>query len=249
MTGFQVRPVEGLPEVQPGDDLAQLLALASPDLADGEIVVVTSKIVSKAEGRLVQDTDREASIDAETVRVVARRDSTRIVETRHGLVLAAAGVDASNTATGTVLLLPMDPDASARSIRHGIRERLGVDVVGGAGRLGRRACGRDGRRRCRAGRLGPGAGRRPWLGRCRGSHRVDQRPVRGGERSGKCARRIEWFRCGIARRIDVGVVGHVWHGPCGRQLERVGVGRCGRHARRGHERRDADGRRWRGRRR
>ena len=128
MTGFQVRPVEGLPEVQPGDDLAQLLALAAPDLADGEIVVVTSKIVSKAEGRLVQDTDREASIDAETVRVVARRDSTRIVETRHGLVLAAAGVDASNTATGTVLLLPMDPDASARSIRHGIRERLGVDV-------------------------------------------------------------------------------------------------------------------------
>ena len=128
MTGFQVRPVEGLPEVQPGDDLAQLLALAAPDLADGEIVVVTSKIVSKAEGRLVQDTDREASIDAETVRVVARRDSTRIVETRHGLVLAAAGVDASNTATGTVLLLPLDPDASARSIRHGIRERLGVDV-------------------------------------------------------------------------------------------------------------------------
>jgi len=128
LTGFQVRPVEGLPEVQPGDDLAQLLALAAPDLADGEIVVVTSKIVSKAEGRLVQDTDREASIDAETVRVVARRDSTRIVETRHGLVLAAAGVDASNTATGTVLLLPMDPDASARSIRHGIRERLGVDV-------------------------------------------------------------------------------------------------------------------------
>ena len=128
MTGFQVRPVEGLPEVQPGDDLAQRLALAAPDLADGEIVVVTSKIVSKAEGRLVQDTDREASIDAETVRVVARRDSTRIVETRHGLVLAAAGVDASNTATGTVLLLPLDPDASARSIRHGIRERLGVDV-------------------------------------------------------------------------------------------------------------------------
>ena len=89
----------------------------APPSFHGEIVVVTSKIVSKAEGRLVQDTDREASIAAETVRVVARRDRTRIVETRHGLVLAAAGVDASNTATGTVLLLPMDPDASARAIR------------------------------------------------------------------------------------------------------------------------------------
>ena len=129
MTGFLVRPVDGIPEVRPGDDIAQLLAGAVPDLADGDIVVVTSKIVSKAEGRLVQDTDREASIDAETVRVVARRDSTRIVETRHGLVLAAAGVDASNTALGTVLLLPLDPDASARSIRQGLRDRLGVVVA------------------------------------------------------------------------------------------------------------------------
>jgi len=129
LTGFLVRPVDGIPEVRPGDDIAQLLAGAVPDLADGDIVVVTSKIVSKAEGRLVQDTDREASIDAETVRVVARRDSTRIVETRHGLVLAAAGVDASNTALGTVLLLPLDPDASARSIRQGLRDRLGVVVA------------------------------------------------------------------------------------------------------------------------
>jgi len=128
LTGIRVSAVEGIPEVRHGDDLAQLLAGAVPDLADGDIVVVTSKIVSKAEGRLVQDTDREASIDAETVRVVARREGTRIVETRHGLVLAAAGVDASNTAVGTVLLLPLDPDASARSIRGGIRDRLGVDV-------------------------------------------------------------------------------------------------------------------------
>ncbi len=125
---FSVRPVEGLPEIEPGADLVGLLVGAMPDLRDGDIVVVTSKVVSKAEGRVVEATDREAAIDVETVRVVASRDGTRIVETRHGLVLAAAGVDASNTRAGTVLLLPVDPDASARLIRTGIRERAGADV-------------------------------------------------------------------------------------------------------------------------
>ncbi len=80
-------------------------ALAGPGLLDGDILVITSKIVSKAEDRVVA-ADREAAIDAETVRVVARRGPTRISQTRHGLVLAAAGVDASNTAPGTVVLLP-----------------------------------------------------------------------------------------------------------------------------------------------
>ena len=123
-----ITPVYGLPEITAGADLAALIAAAAPDLADGDIVVVTSKIVSKAEGRVVQ-ADREDAIDAETVRVVARRGPTRIVETRQGLVLAAAGVDASNTAPGTVVLLPEDPDASARQLRKGLRDRLGVTVA------------------------------------------------------------------------------------------------------------------------
>nr|WP_145488928.1 MULTISPECIES: coenzyme F420-0:L-glutamate ligase [Streptomyces] len=125
---FQVWAPAGLPEVQRGDDLAKLIAVAEPGLADGDVVVVTSKIVSKAEGRIVRATDREAAIDAETVRVVARRGALRIVENRQGLVMAAAGVDASNTPAGTVLLLPEDPDASARAIRDGLRDALGVEV-------------------------------------------------------------------------------------------------------------------------
>ena len=89
--------------------------------------MVTSKIVSKAEGRVIR-ADREQAIDAEAVRVVARRGPTRIVETRHGLVLAAAGVDSSNTAPGTVVLLPEDPDGSARRLRKALSERRGVSV-------------------------------------------------------------------------------------------------------------------------
>ncbi|WP_055557641.1 coenzyme F420-0:L-glutamate ligase [Streptomyces sp. NBRC 110028] len=130
---YQVWALPGLPEVRPGDDLAKLIADAAtagglPGLAHGDVLLVTSKIVSKAEGRVVAGDDREAAIDAETVRVVARRGRTRIVETRQGLVMAAAGVDASNTPTGTILLLPEDPDASARAIRAGLRDALGVDV-------------------------------------------------------------------------------------------------------------------------
>lgn len=125
---FRVWAVAGIPEVQPGDDLAKLIAAAEPALADGDVLLVTSKIVSKAEGRIVEAADREAAIDAETVRVVARRGPLRIVENRQGLVMAAAGVDASNTSPGTVLLLPEDPDASARAIRDGLRDALGVTV-------------------------------------------------------------------------------------------------------------------------
>lgn len=128
MSGYRVWAPSGLPEVAPGDDLAKLIAAAEPGLADGDVLLVTSKIVSKAEGRIVRAADREAAIDAETVRVVARRGPLRIVENRQGLVMAAAGVDASNTAEGTVLLLPEDPDAAARGIREGLREALGVTV-------------------------------------------------------------------------------------------------------------------------
>ncbi|MEV7284113.1 coenzyme F420-0:L-glutamate ligase [Streptomyces sp. NPDC093252] len=126
--GFRVWAVPGLPEVRAGDEVAKLIAGAEPGLADGDVLLVTSKIVSKAEGRIVEAADREAAIDAETVRVVARRGPLRIVENRQGLVMAAAGVDASNTPAGTVLLLPEDPDASARAIRDGLRDALGVTV-------------------------------------------------------------------------------------------------------------------------
>ena len=125
MSPVTVTPVGGLPEITAGADLAGLIAGAATGLADGDIVVVTSKIVSKAEGRVVQ-AGREDAIDAETVRVVARRGQTRIAETRHGLVLAAAGVDASNTPPGTVVLLPEDPDGSARRLRKGLQDRLDV---------------------------------------------------------------------------------------------------------------------------
>ncbi|MBZ4019334.1 coenzyme F420-0:L-glutamate ligase [Streptomyces purpurogeneiscleroticus] len=130
---YRVWALPGIPEVRPGDDLAKLIAAAAtgsgmPGLADGDVLLVTSKIVSKAEDRIVQAADREAAIDGEAVRVVARRGTLRIVENRNGLVMAAAGVDASNTPQGTILLLPEDPDASARAIRAGLREALGVDV-------------------------------------------------------------------------------------------------------------------------
>ncbi|MEU2395871.1 coenzyme F420-0:L-glutamate ligase [Streptomyces sp. NPDC007369] len=125
---YEVWAVAGMPEVRPGDDLARLVADAAPGLRNGDVLLVTSKIVSKAEGRIVRADSREEAIDAETVRVVARRGPLRIVENRQGLVMAAAGVDASNTEPGTVLLLPEDPDASAAAIRAGLRELLSVDV-------------------------------------------------------------------------------------------------------------------------
>ena len=124
---LQIWAIDGIGEVSEGDDVAELIAAADPELLDGDVVVVTSKIVSKAEGRIVH-VDREAAIDDETVRVVAQRGETRIVETRHGFVLAAAGVDASNVPAGSVALLPEDPDRSAGRIRAGLRRRLGVTV-------------------------------------------------------------------------------------------------------------------------
>jgi coenzyme F420-0:L-glutamate ligase / coenzyme F420-1:gamma-L-glutamate ligase len=129
VTGHQliVAPVPGLPEITAGADLAALITAAAPDLRDGDILVVTSKIVSKADGRVMAG-DREAAIDAETVRIVARRGPTRIVQNRNGLVLAAAGVDNSNTAPGTVVLLPADPDESARQLRRAIADRHGISV-------------------------------------------------------------------------------------------------------------------------
>jgi coenzyme F420-0:L-glutamate ligase/coenzyme F420-1:gamma-L-glutamate ligase len=117
---MQVLPVDGIGEVRPGDDLALAISARATWLEPGDVVVVTSKIVSKAEGRQRPAHDRERMIDAEAVRVVAQRGATRIVATRHGLVLAAAGVDNSNVELGQILLLPLDPDASARRLRAGL---------------------------------------------------------------------------------------------------------------------------------
>ena len=125
-----ILPVGGLPEIAAGDDLAALIAdaaAAGPGLQDGDILVVTSKIISKAEDRVIRG-DRDSAIAAETVRVVARRGPTTISQTRHGLVMAAAGVDESNTEPGTLVLLPVDPDASAEALRKDIGERAGARV-------------------------------------------------------------------------------------------------------------------------
>lgn len=126
MTRLEVWAIEGLPEFRPGDDLARVIGDAVGELQDGDILAVTSKIVSKAEGRIVVADDREAAITAETVRVVATRGQTRIVQNRWGQVMAAAGVDSSNTDDGTVLLLPENPDASARAICETLRARFGI---------------------------------------------------------------------------------------------------------------------------
>ncbi|WP_164701769.1 coenzyme F420-0:L-glutamate ligase [Modestobacter sp. KNN46-3] len=134
--GISVHPVPGLPEFAPGDDLAAAIARAAPWLADDDVVVVTSKAVSKVEGNLVRvepgtdrETARQQAVDAETVRVVARRGPLRIVETRHGWVVAAAGIDASNVAADALVLLPEDADASARRLRDRLHELLGVTVA------------------------------------------------------------------------------------------------------------------------
>ncbi|QYO75979.1 coenzyme F420-0:L-glutamate ligase [Devosia salina] len=153
---FSVWGIPGIPEIEKGDDLVALIAAAiaaqaaaDPDLAleTGDILVVTSKIVSKAEGMQVPAAEREQAIAADTVRVVAERvhpgGTFRIVETRQGLVMAAAGIDMSNVPEGLALRLPADPDASARALCAGLRERFGVelglvitDTIGRAWRIG-----------------------------------------------------------------------------------------------------------------
>ena len=148
---LQITALEGIGEIQPGDDLGAIIVDAMEDpaaagasgeaaecaglpggLQDGDILAVTSKIVSKAEARFVHADDRERAITDETVRVVASRETpggtVRIVENRLGIIAAAAGVDNSSVPVGTVLLLPVDPDASARRIVDAVRQRLGIRV-------------------------------------------------------------------------------------------------------------------------
>jgi coenzyme F420-0:L-glutamate ligase/coenzyme F420-1:gamma-L-glutamate ligase len=130
---LQVIPVRGIGEVRPGDDLADLLMKATPAMADGDVVVVTQKVVSKAEAQLVpldpNDPDSKVKIiESESVRVLRRRGDMTISETRHGFICANAGVDLSNVEAGWAALLPEDPDRSARRIRDAIRYRLDVSV-------------------------------------------------------------------------------------------------------------------------
>ena len=146
MTELRVIPLEGMPEVKRDDDLAELVA-AVADLEDGDVVVLAQKIVSKAEGRVVnlddvQPTERARELAAgddprrvevilrEAARVVRTRPPLVIAETRHGFVCASAGVDASNAPeTGSVVLLPDDPDASAQEIRSRLSELTGREVA------------------------------------------------------------------------------------------------------------------------
>ncbi len=126
----EILPVADVPDVRPGDDLASLLAapVRSAGVRDGDIVAVTQKIVSKAEGRIAPAARRKELISDETARVVARRDDLVISETAHGFVCANAGVDASNVDPGTVTLLPEDPDGSAERLRKALSQSLEVDV-------------------------------------------------------------------------------------------------------------------------
>ncbi|HEY7273767.1 MAG TPA: coenzyme F420-0:L-glutamate ligase [Actinoplanes sp.] len=134
--GLEILPVRGIGDVTAGDDLAAIISNAAPWLRDGDVLVVTSKIVSKAEGRLVdvpadgpeREAAREDLLAAETARMVARRGPTAIVQTHHGFVMAAAGIDASNVDKTHLVLLPVDPDGSARRLRAALRRR-GFDVA------------------------------------------------------------------------------------------------------------------------
>ncbi|GAA0532968.1 hypothetical protein GCM10010172_12240 [Paractinoplanes ferrugineus] len=135
---LEIRPVRGIGAIAVGDDLVDQICAAAPWLADGDVLIVTSKIVSKSEGNLVEvpadGPEREAAradaLATETARVVARRGPTTIVQTHHGFVMAAAGIDASNVDKTHLVLLPADSDASARRLRAGFQARgLNVAVV------------------------------------------------------------------------------------------------------------------------
>lgn len=133
MPALEIIPVDGIGEIEPGVVVADQIA-ANVALEDGDVVVVTSKIVSKAEGRIVEvDPDDPLShkpfVEQESVRVVRRRGDLVISETAHGFVCANAGVDRSNVADGTAVLLPVDPDKSARRIRDGLRAATGAQVA------------------------------------------------------------------------------------------------------------------------
>lgn len=132
MTRLDIFPVEGLPEIERGTDIAALICDAV-ELQNGDIIIVTQKIVSKAEGKIVSidptnPLSHKPLVEEESVRILRRRGELIISETKHGFVCANAGIDLSNVERGTAALLPDDSDRSARRIRDGIRGRFGVDV-------------------------------------------------------------------------------------------------------------------------
>ena len=133
MSALSIIPIEGIGDIVEGDDLAGIIASAAA-LLDGDVVVVTQKIVSKAEGMIeAVDPDDPLShkkiVERESVRVLRRRGELIISETKHGFVCANAGIDLSNVERGYAALLPEDSDRSARRIRDGIKARAGVDVA------------------------------------------------------------------------------------------------------------------------
>ena len=145
MTSLSVFPLEGIPEIRAGDDLAALIVAAAGNdgLAEDDVLVVAQKAVSKSEGRVEDTGDKAAVALRESARVLRRAGEMLISETRHGLVCANAGVDASNVEPGKVVALPLDPDLSARRIRariaHLAKVNVGVivsDTFGRAWRLG-----------------------------------------------------------------------------------------------------------------
>jgi coenzyme F420-0:L-glutamate ligase/coenzyme F420-1:gamma-L-glutamate ligase len=130
---MQLIPVEGIGEIRPGDVLADVIVASGAELRDGDVLVVTQKVVSKAEGRLEAiDPDdpvsHKAIVEREAVRVLRRRGDLMITETAHGFICANAGIDLSNVESGWAALLPVDADRSARRIRDGLRAKAGVEV-------------------------------------------------------------------------------------------------------------------------
>lgn len=128
MNPLSIIPIEGVPEIHEGDDLAQLIVAAAPALEDSDVLVVTQKVVSKAEGRIADANDKEAVVRSETRRVLRRSGGMVIAETRHGFVCANAGVDSSNVEGDRVVLLPLDPDLSARRIRARVAHLSSIDI-------------------------------------------------------------------------------------------------------------------------
>jgi len=125
---LSITPVRGVPEVADGDDIAGLIVETGADIKDGDILVVTQKVVSKAEGRVAIASDRDAVIRSESRRVLRRSGGMVICETRHGFVCANAGVDSSNVEGDRIVLLPLDPDLSARRIRSRVAHLCDVDI-------------------------------------------------------------------------------------------------------------------------
>lgn len=127
---IQIIPIEGLPEIEAGHDLAASLvsAVGESGFRAGDVLVVTQKVISKAEGRVAEAADKAAIVESESVRVLRQVGSMVIAETRHGFVCANAGVDESNIEQGKIALLPVDPDASARRIRSRLEHLTGLDI-------------------------------------------------------------------------------------------------------------------------